>query len=61
MAAHATVEYVMPPLSSNCIATEKSFFLHGLFLDALGARVSEELVGELVRGLLQCICCEMLL
>jgi hypothetical protein len=30
MVAHATIEYVMPSLSSNCTATEKQCFLRGL-------------------------------
>jgi hypothetical protein len=27
--SHATVEYVIPPLSKNCIATEERYFLRG--------------------------------
>jgi ATP/ADP translocase len=30
MAGHATVEYIMPSLSSNCTVTEEWCFLHGL-------------------------------
>jgi hypothetical protein len=30
MAAHTAMEYVMPSLSNNCIATMEQYFLHTL-------------------------------
>jgi hypothetical protein len=47
MAVHATVDYVMPLLSSNHTATEVRCFLHGPCRDVINRTVSEELVGEL--------------
>jgi hypothetical protein len=70
MAAQATMQYVVPPLSNNCTATDKRCFLCGPCRKVIsrqlvrsksvsGVRVSEELVGELVRGLLRFSCCEL--
>jgi hypothetical protein len=44
MAAAATVEYVMPPLSNNRISTEERRFLRGPCRDVTSRTVSEELV-----------------
>jgi hypothetical protein len=41
MAVHATMEYVMPPLNNNHIATEKQRFIHGLCRDVISRTVCE--------------------
>jgi hypothetical protein len=41
MAAHATMEYIVPPLSNNCIATEKRCFLRGPCRDVISSGVGQ--------------------
>jgi hypothetical protein len=48
MAAHATMEYIMPPLSNNRNATEEQCFLCGPCQDVISRRVSEELLTQSV-------------
>jgi hypothetical protein len=40
MAVHATIEYVIPPLSNNCTAADKRRFLRGPCLDVLSREIS---------------------
>jgi hypothetical protein len=40
MSAHATMEYVMPPLSNNCTATEERCFLRSPCQDVIRRTVS---------------------
>jgi hypothetical protein len=49
MAADATVEHIMPPLSNNCIATKERCFLHGPCGDVISRTVSEESVSQSVQ------------
>jgi hypothetical protein len=44
MAAHATMEHVMPPLSNNRTATDERCFLRGPCRDVISRTVSEESV-----------------
>jgi hypothetical protein len=48
MATHATMECVVPPLSSNCTATEEWCFLCGPSRDVISRTVSEELASQSV-------------
>jgi hypothetical protein len=44
MAAHATMEYIIPPISNNCTAKEEQCFLRGPCRDVISRIVSEALV-----------------
>jgi hypothetical protein len=44
MAAHATVEYVMPSLSNSCCATEERCFLRGPCRDVISRTLRSQMV-----------------
>jgi hypothetical protein len=46
MAAHATVEYVMPPLNNIRTTTEERCFISGPCRDVISRTVNEELVSQ---------------
>jgi hypothetical protein len=56
MVAHATIRYIMPPLSNNCTATEASCFLWGPCRDVISWKSQSNCRGSVVVKW----CCEKL-